>query len=193
MKKLFISQPMRGKTPAEILDERSRMIFQAEKMFPDGIEVLDTYYKDFDGNRVEFLGRSIGDLGKADVAIFAPGWEEYTGCRCEHTVCEEYGITHIHYTPRSGMDQEREAAILEGALSHFGYDAQMVKAIEELGELTVELARHRNGADNFDAVREELADAFVMLNQMELIFGDVTEIEAAKLERLARMIGDVSV
>lgn len=192
MKKLFISQPMRGKTPEEITAERERMIAQAEKMFPDGIEVLDTYYKDFDGNRVEFLGRSIGDLGKADVAIFAPGWENFTGCRCEHTVCQEYDIPHIHALP-AGMTQEREAAILEGALSHFGYDAQMVKAIEELGELTVELARHRNGADNMDAVREELADAFVMLNQMELIFGDVTEVEAAKLERLARMIGDVSV
>ena len=94
----------------------------------------------------------------------------------------------------NAMTQEREAAILEGAISHFGIDPQIVKAIEELGELTVELARHRNGEANVDAVREELADAFVMLNQMELIFGDVTEIEIAKLERLERMItGNVSV
>lgn len=92
------------------------------------------------------------------------------------------------------MTQEREAVILEGAISHYGSDAQIVKAIEELGELTVELARHLNGKVNLDAVREELADAFVMLNQMELIFGDVTEIEVAKLERLERMIcNDVSV
>lgn len=192
MKKLFISQPMRGKTPAEILEERRHMIFQAEKLFPDGIEVLDTYYKDFDGNRVEFLGRSIGDLGKADVAIFAPGWENFTGCRCEHTVCQEYDIPHIHALP-AGMTQEREAAILEGAISKFGPGAQIIKAIEELGELTVELARHMNDLGTVDAVREEMADAFIMLNQMELIFGDVTEIEVDKLERLERLIGDVSV
>lgn len=92
------------------------------------------------------------------------------------------------------MTQERESVILEGAISHFGSDAQIVKAIEELGELTVELSRHLNGKVNLDAVREELADAFVMLNQMELIFGDVTEIEVYKLERLERMIfNDVSV
>lgn len=192
MKKLFISQPMRGKTPEEITAERERLIDQAAKLFPDEIEVLDTYYKDFDGNRVQFLGRSIGDLGKADLVIFAPGWEEFTGCRCEHAVCQEYDIPHIHALP-AGMTQEREAAILGAAISHFGSDAQIVKAIEELGELTVELARHRNRLGSVEALREELADAFVMLNQLELIFGDVSEIEVAKLERLERMINNVSV
>ena len=93
----------------------------------------------------------------------------------------------------NGMTQEREAAILEGAITHFGADAQIIKAIEELGELTVELARHRNGQGNVDAIREEMADAFIMLNQLELIFGDVTEIEIAKLERRERMIENVSV
>ena len=88
------------------------------------------------------------------------------------------------------MTQEREAVILEGAISHYGIDAQIVKAIEELGELTVELARYSNGQDNTEAIREELADAFVMLNQMEMIFGDVSEIEIAKLERLHRMINE---
>ena len=191
MKKLFISQPMRGKTPEEITAERERMIAYAGEVVSDEIEVLDTYYKDFNGNRVEFLGRSIGDLGKADLVIFAPGWENFDGCCCEHTVCETYGIPHIHGLPPT-MTQEREAAILEGAITHFGSDAQVIKAIEELGELTVELARHRNGQGKVEAIREEMADAFIMLNQLELIFGDVTEIEIAKLERLERMIENVS-
>lgn len=96
---------------------------------------------------------------------------------------------------KNGMTQEREAAILEDAISYYGSDAQIVKAIEELGELTVELARHRNGLGSVEALREELADAFIMLNQLELIFGDVTEVEISKLERLDRMIhgGHVSV
>ena len=192
MKKLFISQPMRGKTPEEITAERERMIAYAGEVVSDEIEVLDTYYKDFNGNRVEFLGRSIGDLGKADLVIFAPGWENFDGCCCEHTVCETYGIPHIHGLPPT-MTQEREAAILEGAITHFGSDAQVIKAIEELGELSVELARDLNGLGRTEAIREEMADAFIMLNQLELIFGDVTEIEVAKLERLERMIENVSV
>lgn len=189
MKKLFISQPMRGKTPEEITAERERLIAQAEEVFPDEIEVLDTYYKDFDGNRVQFLGRSIGDLGKADLVIFASGWENFTGCRCEHAVCEEYEIPHIH-AASAGMTPEREAAILEGAIAAFGGDTQIAKAIEELSELTTELARDLIGLERMDAIREKLADAFIMLNQLELIFGDVTEIEIAKLERLERMIAN---
>lgn len=192
MKKLFISQPMRGKTLEEITAERERMISHAGKVVNDEIEVLDTYYKDFDGNRVQFLGRSIGDLGKADIAIFAPGWEDFAGCRCEHTVCVEYNIPHIH-APSAGMTQEREAAILEGAISKFGTVAQILKAVEELGELSVELARDLHGLGSTEAIREEMADAFIMLNQLELIFGDVTEIEIAKLERLEGMIENASV
>ena len=191
MKKLFISQPMRGKSAEEILKERKRMIAKACEVVCDEIEVLDTYYQDFDGNRVSFLGRSIGDLSKADVAIFAPGWENFNGCRIEHAVCEEYGIAHIHDTP-ADMTQEREAAILEGAVEHFGYGAQIKKAIEELGELIVELARYLNGKDTQEEIRGEMADAFVMLNQLELIFGDVTEIEIAKLERLEGLIKNAS-
>ena len=96
-------------------------------------------------------------------------------------------------TNKKNMTQEREAAILEGAISRFGTSAQIIKAIEELGELTVELARHLNDLGDVNAVREEMADACIMLNQMELIFGDVTEIEVEKLERLERLIDDVSV
>ena len=93
----------------------------------------------------------------------------------------------------NGMTQEREAAILERAISKFGPGAQILKAVEELGELSVELARDLNGLGRTEAIREEMADAFIMLNQLELIFGDVTEIEVAKLERLERMIENVSV
>ena len=91
------------------------------------------------------------------------------------------------------MTQEREAAILEGAIAAFGPNHQIAKAIEELGELTVELARFLGGIGDQDDVRGELADAFVVLNQMELIFGDVTEIEVSKLEYLEGLVKRVQV
>ena len=102
--------------------------------------------------------------------------------------------TQTNATTNEPMTQEREAAILEGAITHFGAEAQIIKAIEELGELSVELARDLNETPGRpDALKEELADAFIMLNQLELIFGDVTEIEIAKLERLEGMIENASV
>lgn len=199
MTKLFISQPMRGKTPEEIAAERERMIDQAAKLFPGEIEVLDTYYKDFDGNRVQFLGRSIGDLGKADIAIFAPGWENFDGCRCEHAVCEAYGIPHIHGVPAE-MTQEREAAILEAAIAKHGTVPQVIVAIEEQAELIVAICkflRHTlcgqyEKTAVLAAMSEERADVSIMLNQLDLIFGDNVEKEIEKLERLEkRVMGDV--
>lgn len=197
MKKLFVSQPMRGKTPEEITKERERMIAHARETVNDEIEVLDTYYKDFNGNRVEFLGRSIGDLGKADIAIFAPGWENFDGCRCEHAVCEAYGIPHIHGVPAE-MTQEREAAILEAAITKHGTVPQVIVAIEEQAELIAAICkflRHTlcgqyDKASVLAAMSEERADVSIMLNQLDMIFGDNIEMEITKLERLEKRVMD---
>lgn len=41
---------------------------------------------------LDYLARSIEFLAKADVAIFAPGWQNARGCRIEHQCAEDYGI-----------------------------------------------------------------------------------------------------
>jgi hypothetical protein len=89
-KKLFISQPMRGKTEDEILKTKKRV----EEAFPkDRYDYIDTYFKDFDGNRLAFLGKSIMEgLSKADIAVFCADWERYDGCRCEHFIAAQYKI-----------------------------------------------------------------------------------------------------
>ena len=88
------------------------------------------------------------------------------------------------------MTNEREAKILEGAIAKFGTQAQITKAVEELNELAAELARHLNGQAKVENIREEMADAFIMLNQMEMIFGDVSDVEIRKLERLEGMVAE---
>ena len=88
------------------------------------------------------------------------------------------------------MTNEREAEILEGAIAKFGTQAQIAKAVEELNELAAELARHLNGQAKVENIREEMADAFIMLNQMEMIFGDVSDVEIRKLERLEGMVAE---
>lgn len=45
MKKLFISQPMNGKTDEEILAERNRAIDYASKMIKDEVTVIDSFLK----------------------------------------------------------------------------------------------------------------------------------------------------
>ena len=92
--KIFISQPMRGKTQEEILSERERGIAFIKEQYPtEEVEIIDTYFKDFDGNRLQFLGKSIMDgLAKADIALFIGDFETYDGCCCEHFVAVKYGV-----------------------------------------------------------------------------------------------------
>lgn len=89
------------------------------------------------------------------------------------------------------MDAQREAAIMEAAVEHYGVEAQMLKTMEELGELTQAVARvllWGNGEDELENLREEMADVSIMLSQLELIFGDVTEVEEYKLLRLEQRV-----
>lgn len=46
MKKLFISQPMNGKTDEQILAERKAAIDNAKKILGEDVEVIDTFYTD---------------------------------------------------------------------------------------------------------------------------------------------------
>lgn len=98
MIKIFISQPMRDKTDEEILKERERAIAVIKEKFGDNeVEVLDTFFTDHkeDSNPLEFMGRSIIYLGRANMAYFIKGWNEARGCRIEHLCATEYGIPVI--------------------------------------------------------------------------------------------------
>ena len=94
MKKLFISQPMRGKTNEEILAVREKAIESAERNLGEKVEVIDSFFKDapVDANPLWYLAKSLELLATADVAYFAKGWEDYRGCRIENTCAVEYGI-----------------------------------------------------------------------------------------------------
>lgn len=94
MKKLFISQPMRGKTNEEIMAVREKAIESAERELGEKVEVIDSFFKDapVDANPLWYLAKSIELLSTADVAYFAKDWEEARGCRIENECAIEYGI-----------------------------------------------------------------------------------------------------
>lgn len=95
MIKVFISQPMRGKTDEEILAVREKAIVTVKRSFKgEEVEVLDSFFKEHtdESNPLEFLACSIALLGKADIAYFTKGWEQARGCRIENQCAIEYGI-----------------------------------------------------------------------------------------------------
>lgn len=97
MKKLFISQPMRGKTDEEILAVRKKAIESAKKLVGEPVEVIDSFFQaaPADAKPLWFLGKSLELLTTADVAYFAKGWDEARDCKIENTCAIEYGITVI--------------------------------------------------------------------------------------------------
>lgn len=103
MKKLFISQPMRGKTDEEILAERKKAIESAERNLGEPVEVIDSFFQNApaDARPLWFLGKSLELLSTADIAYFAKGWEDARGCRIENQYAIEYGIEVIEdYTEK---------------------------------------------------------------------------------------------
>ena len=97
MKKLFISQPMRGKSNDEIRQVRNEAIVIAHNITNDDIEVIDSFFKDapIDAKPLWFLGKSIELLANADYVYFAEGWNNARGCIVEHYCAKEYGLTII--------------------------------------------------------------------------------------------------
>ena len=94
--KLFISQPMRGRSLDAILRERKSLTADAAVALQvDRLQVLNTLFQDQDSPPLELLGRSLQMLAQADAAIFAPGWQDARGCRIEHEAAEAYGIRVI--------------------------------------------------------------------------------------------------
>lgn len=97
MKKLFISQPMRGKTDEEILKERARAREAAQEEIGEILEVIDSFFQDAptEANPLWYLGKSLELLSTADVAYFVKGWEEARGCRIEKLCADQYLIDFV--------------------------------------------------------------------------------------------------
>ena len=100
MKKLFISQPMRGLTDEEILKAREEIRARAEHAIGEPVELIDSFIKDYpkEINKsvpVWCLGKSIQLLSQADIAYFGGNWRNARGCQREHEVARTYGIKII--------------------------------------------------------------------------------------------------
>ena len=97
MKKLFISQPMKGKTNEEIEVERAKAIEEAKAVLKEDVEVIDSFFKGapVDARPLWFLGKSIELLSQADIVYFAKDWDKYRGCKIEHMCAIEYDLNII--------------------------------------------------------------------------------------------------
>lgn len=96
------------------------------------------------------------------------------------------------------MFNEQEKTILKKAIETYGVNAQIDVAVEELAELTKALMKDRRNCtfskDHLSvlvkgrmSVYDGIADALIMLEQLQMIFDcekDVEEIKGQKIQRL---------
>lgn len=95
--KLFISQPMNGKSDVEIRHEREKAAENTKELLRCEVEVIDSFFENApaEAKPMWYLGESIKLLSTADVAYFVKGWEAARGCRIENTCALEYGLDVI--------------------------------------------------------------------------------------------------
>lgn len=98
MKKVFISQPMRGRSNEEIKKERMEMLVKAEEELKEEIKEIESFFENapHDAKPLWFLAKSLELLSTADCAVFAPGWEEARGCKIEHDCAVAYNIPVLY-------------------------------------------------------------------------------------------------
>lgn len=90
------------------------------------------------------------------------------------------------------MTKEEQKKICTHALDIFG-EKQIDICIEEMAELTKELCKHKRCQENREQIAEEMADVYITLAQMELLFGIREEVQAwtdRKLRRLKARLYD---
>lgn len=105
MKKAMLSQPMAGKTNAEIVATRERAI---RALREKGYEIVNTLFTDewYSKEKMEergvvqiplcFLAKSLENMSLCHAAYFCKGWEQARGCRIEHEAAKAYGLDIIY-------------------------------------------------------------------------------------------------
>lgn len=98
---------------------------------------------------------------------------------------------------RNDTEKKENKSIEKMAIEKYGKELQTVVAIEELSELIKELTKNIRGKNNHDAIVEEIADVYIMLDQVmmmnDICLNEVVEKMNEKLNRLKeRMNADDS-
>lgn len=96
--KIFISQPMNGRSDEAILEEREAIIDIAKSWSGnDDLEILDSFFQGAPHNAkpLWYLGESLKIMSEADLVVFAPEWSGARGCKIERDCAKMYKIPMI--------------------------------------------------------------------------------------------------
>lgn len=77
--------------------------------------------------------------------------------------------------------------VQKAVIEKYGKTLQTFVAIEEMSELIKELTKNQRGKDNHDAMVEEIADVYIVLEQVMIMNGiDLNEVVVMMNQKLER-------
>lgn len=71
-------------------------------------------------------------------------------------------------------------------IEKYGFEKQMLIAVEECSELQKEVLKYLRGRENYTEVAEEIADVEIMIEQLKMMFGNKAEVENFKVRKIER-------
>lgn len=83
--------------------------------------------------------------------------------------------------------------VLKDAVAVFGEEMQINVAIEELSELIKELCKHKRGCGNEMHIAEEMADVKIILEELEIIFGNSKRVKSWYKDKVMRLERNIAI
>lgn len=122
MFKIFISQPMSGKSKEQISSEREKAINTIQQKYINKqIEILDSLIEEEapgsltpDMKSLWYLGKSFELLATADIVYFVKGWEAARGCEMEYMAAMYYGIDVVLEAVNGTTNEDSISAQVSG-------------------------------------------------------------------------------
>jgi hypothetical protein len=102
----MISNGLRGlKNPKRYVEKCREAVRGYYNSKGEKFELINTFFADFDGNALQFFGKTISDgLALADEVVFMDDWERFRGCLTEHFIAVQYGVKCVYL----GTEKENE-------------------------------------------------------------------------------------
>ena len=88
--KVFISQPITGKSTAEIMATRKNITTKVKSKYPDATIINSVMLGGNDTNDIKYLGITISLMADADIIVFVNDISNSKGCQVEYYVASLY-------------------------------------------------------------------------------------------------------
>lgn len=121
--KIYISQPLSGKTNEEYLAERKEIVRQIKLKYGNDVEIIGSHFMD--------------KWDSTDKAFFAPGWQDNKSCVKDHEECLRRGIEIIYdglpeATEREKLLDEAKAIVCGDRDQQYGKPEDNFETISKL-------------------------------------------------------------